>query len=210
MSSVLLPVRAASRRLELALAAASPSRDAAAAHRLVLEAVEHVVAHARREEVRRRADVADGAADQRLRRARDVDAAHLDRAAGRRHQAREHLRELARAGAGPADDGDVLRRARPRTTRPRPAWCPIRRPAERFEAFSVPSRGSAGASTSACISGGATSPSLNCSTTCWYLISTSRRCWSQSISSFTGLGRSLYAAITATSAPMSSRPTITR
>ncbi len=74
--------------------------------RRVLQAVDDVVAHAHREEVRRGADVGEGATGQGLGRAHQVDAAELETAAGRRQEARHDLGQLARPL--PADDGDVL------------------------------------------------------------------------------------------------------
>ncbi len=72
----------------------------------MLQAVDDVLAHAEREEVGRGADVGKRPAGHRLGGARDVDAAELEAARARRHEARQHLRQLARAL--PADDGDVL------------------------------------------------------------------------------------------------------
>ena len=78
------------------------------AQRPVLQAVDDVVAHRSRKEIRRHADVGKRAAGHRLGRAPDVQAAHLERARGRRHQPRQHLRELRGAARRAADDRNVV------------------------------------------------------------------------------------------------------
>lgn len=105
-------------------------------------------------------------------------------------QARQQLGEFAAARTLAPDDGDVLAKvdlegnaveqARARIVRQRQVRDP------QLAVF-----GKLGLADQSLQSGGEISSAVNCSATCWYLISASMRCWSQSISSFTGPGRSL-------------------
>ena len=72
------------------------------------QAQQQIVAQGTGKNIRRRADIADAAADHRNRDGGDVDAADRDPAAGRRDQAGQQQRKLVLAAAALADDRDML------------------------------------------------------------------------------------------------------